>query len=241
MTQKELKARYKQTILGFLWILINPLFQMIVIGTIFTVIIKEPVKYYFHYLFLNLLLWNFFSLSVSRSTGSIVGERDLIKKAPFSRSVIPVSIILANSIQLFIALVLYTIFVLFIRIPNLLLIPVSVIAFLLLFVFTLGLSLLTAALNVKFRDVNFLVQSILMLWFYATPIVYDLKIVPKTMIWLWFLNPLTLVLQTFQHSFLDFSSPDINLVLSNLSIIIFTFIIGCYVFYRQSKHFDDYL
>src|SRR5437870_5185655 len=96
MTKKELVARYKHTVFGFLWIILNPLLQMIVIGFVFTFITKETIHNYFYSLFLGLLVWNFFSLSLTKSIPSIVYERSLIKKAAFPKEVIPLSIILSN-------------------------------------------------------------------------------------------------------------------------------------------------
>src|SRR3990167_5732195 len=93
MTEKELRARYKNTLFGFLWMFINPLLQMLVIGFIFRLFIKEPIENYFLYLLVGLLVWNFFSLSLTKTTPSIVNERSLIKKAKFPREVIPLSII----------------------------------------------------------------------------------------------------------------------------------------------------
>src|SRR3989304_7521187 len=95
MTEKELRARYKNTVFGFLWILVNPILQMLVIGFIFAFFLKEPIEHYYFYLFAGLLIWNFFSLSLSKATPSIVYERNLIKKAVFPRSVIPLSIIVS--------------------------------------------------------------------------------------------------------------------------------------------------
>src|SRR3972149_9344389 len=94
MTEKEFKVRYKRTVFGFLWVLINPILQMLVIGFVFRYFIKDPIPNYFLYLIVGLLVWNFFTLSFQKATSSIVNERALIKKANFPREVIPLSIIL---------------------------------------------------------------------------------------------------------------------------------------------------
>src|SRR3989337_4369260 len=96
MTEKELRARYKHTVFGFFWLVANPLLQMLVIGFVFTFFMKEPITNYYYYLFIGLLVWNFFSLSLTKATPSIVWERSLIKKAKFQHSIIPLSIILSN-------------------------------------------------------------------------------------------------------------------------------------------------
>ena len=103
MTEKELRARYKHTVFGFFWLVANPVLQMLVIGFVFTFFMKEPIKNYYFYLFTGLLVWNFFSLSLTKTTPSIVFERALTKKAVFPRAVIPLSIILSNLVHLILA------------------------------------------------------------------------------------------------------------------------------------------
>src|SRR3989304_8716691 len=202
MTEKELRARYKYTIFGFLWLVANPILQMLIIGFIFTFFMKEPVEHYYYHLFVGLLVWNFFALSLTKATPSIVFERALIKKAYFPRAVIPLSIILSNFIHFALAFLIFLIPVLFLGTVSFAGIPYLLIAFCLLSLFTVGMSLLTCALNVRFRDVNFFVPAVLMVWFYATPIVYSLSQMPRDLLWLWRFNPMTSVLQLFQHALL---------------------------------------
>lgn len=241
MTEKELQARYKYTLLGFFWLVINPILQMIIIYFVFSLFIKEPISHYAYYLFIGLLIWNFFSLSLTKVTPSIVFERNLIKKAKFPRSVIPLSIILSNFIHLMLALVLFVIPVLFIDTLSLGHVPSIAFGLLLLFLFTIGFSLLTAALNVRFRDVNFFVQALLIIWFYATPIVYSISVVPYDFMWMWRLNPMTSIVQLLQYGFLDAPAPGLAMVFSNIVATVFFLSLGIYVFHRESKNFDDWI
>lgn len=241
MTDKELRARYKHTFFGFLWMIINPVLQMFVIGFIFQFFIKQPIEHYFHHLFIGLLIWQFFSLSLTKATPSIVFERALIKKATFPRSVIPLSIILSNLVHFGIAFILFLLPVALIgtfspeRTPQLFL------GFILLISFTVGISLFTTALNVRYRDVNFFVQAVLIVWFYATPIVYSLSMMPRDILWLWRLNPLTSILQLFQYSFLNDAPPGIAMLASNIGVTVLMFIGGIAVFQRESRYFDDWV
>jgi ABC-2 type transport system permease protein len=241
MTEKELRARYKHTIFGFLWIIINPLLQMIIIGFVFTFFIKEPIQYYYFHLFIGLLIWNFFSLSLTKTTSSIVFERTLIKKARFPHAVIPLSIILSNSINFFLALLFFTVPVLFLhtlRLSSILFILMGTIQ---LMIFTVGISLLTTALNVRYRDVAFFVQALLIVWFYATPIIYSFKLLPISIIWLWRFNPLTSTLQFFQHGFLGEPLPGLFMTSVNLLVIFTVTILGLRIFIKESNNFDDWL
>lgn len=241
MTEKELRARYKHTVFGFFWLVANPLLQMLVIGFVFTFLLAQPVKNYYFFLFNGLLVWNFFSLSLAKTTPSIVYERSLIKKARFPHAVIPLSIILSNFIHFFLAFILYLIPVLFLGTLSWISIPLILLSFLLLLAFTVGLSLLTASLNVRFRDVNFFVSALLIVWFYATPVMYSLTMIPRHLLWLWRFNPLTSILQLLQQALLGLPGPGPGMLLSNIGVIVIITVLGFKVFERESKYFDDWL
>jgi lipopolysaccharide transport system permease protein len=241
MTEKELRARYKHTVFGFFWLVANPILQMLVIGFVFTFFMKEPIKNYYFYLFTGLLVWNFFSLSLTKTTPSIVFERSLIKKAAFPRSVIPLSIILSNLVHLVLAQALFLIPVLFLGTMRVSSIVPIISAYVLLLVFTVGSSLLTTALNVQFRDIQFFTQALLTIWFYATPIMYSFSIIPRRFIWLWRLNPMTSILQLFQHGFIAYPMPGPAMLTMNITVILLTFIMGIWIFRRESKNFDDWV
>lgn len=241
MTEKELKARYKHTLFGFLWLVANPVLQMLIIGFIFPLFIKEPVEHYYFYLFTGLLAWNFFSVSLAKTTPSIVYERSLIKKAVFPRAVIPVAIIMANLINYLAAFILFLIPLAFLGTITFMSFVYFVIGLCMLCAFTVGLSLLTSALNVRFRDINFLVQAILIIWFYATPVIYSLAQIPTQIVWLWRLNPLTSTMQIMQHALVSSALPEQDILITNLFIIIIISALGFLTFYKESKNFDDWL
>lgn len=241
MTEKELRARYKHTLFGFFWLVANPLLQMLVIGFVFTFFMKSPILNYNYYLFLGLLVWNFFSLSLTKTTPCIVFQRLLIKKSAFPREVVPLSIILSNSVHFFAALILYTIPVLFLGTLTSVSTIYILAGLLLLFIFTIGISLLTSALNVRFRDINFFVQAILIIWFYATPIIYPFSVIPNKFMWLWLLNPMTSTVQLLQHGFVGTTPPSQAMLITNTLTIVFVLTIGITLFRKESKNFDDWI
>lgn len=241
MTEKEFLIRYKYTVLGLLWLIINPFLQMLVIGFVFTYFIKEPMENYYYYLFSGLLVWNFFSSSLSRATSSLISERLLIKKSSFPKEIIPISVVISNFINLLAAYVLFLIPTYFVGLLSWYKIPQVMFGFLLLFIFTTGISLLTSSLNVKYRDVNFFVQALLMVWFYATPVMYSLSIIPTKIIWLWYFNPMTSIIQLFQSTFLNIPGPDLLTLLLNIVVIVGMAIIGYVFFIKSSCDFDDLL
>ncbi|MFZ5845089.1 MAG: ABC transporter permease [Patescibacteria group bacterium] len=241
MTEKELRARYKYTVLGFLWLVLNPVLQMLIIGFIFTFFIKKPIEHYYYFLFTGLLIWNFFSLSLAKTTPSIVHERTLIKKAKFPRAVIPLSIILANFFHTLLAFIIFLIPVAFLGTFSFNKLPLLFISLLLLLAFTVGFGLLTAALNVRFRDVNFFTQALLIVWFYASPIIYPLSMIPAKIHWLWFINPLSSMLELSRVSLLGGEFHEKTTLWANMVFIVLTVLIGVVVFQKESANFDDWV
>ena len=223
-------ARYKNTLFGFLWVTINPLIQMLVIGFVFRFFVKEPITNYYIYLLVGLLVWNFFSLSLTKA-----------KKAKFPRNVIPLSIILSNLVHLLVAFALLLIPAAIFGSLSINGLPNLLLGFILLISFTVGVSLLTSSLNVRFRDVSFFVQAILVVWFYITPIVYSINVIPYSLMWIWRLNPMTSILQLFQNSLASAPGPGIGMLISNITVITIILFIGVKVFRKESQNFDDWL
>jgi ABC-type polysaccharide/polyol phosphate export permease len=225
---------------------------MLVLGFVFQFFVPVKVDNYFLFLFAGLLPWNFFAQSLTKSTPAFFYERNLIKKAKFPRETIVLSIILSNLFHFLGALFLlvialmadklffehYGFLELVLYVGRMLwLFP----AILLLLLFTIGLSLLTASLNVRFRDVNFIVQSAVMLWFYATPIVYSLNLFPD---WLWpifYLNPMTFIIELFHYSLMGLPFTILDFWWLSLFIVIYLFYFGAKIFSRENKNFDDWL
>jgi ABC-type polysaccharide/polyol phosphate export permease len=241
MTEKELRARYKYTVFGFVWLVANPILQMLIIGFVFTYFMKEPVEHYYYHLFIGLLVWNFFSLSLTKATPSIVHERSLIKKSAFPRAVIPLSIILSNFIHFFLAFFIFMVPVSFLGTLSAYTLPHLIGACGFLILFTTGLCLLTSALNVRYRDINFFVQALLLLWFYATPIMYSLSQMPRELLWIWRFNPLTSTIQLFHHALLAAPGPGPAMLAANIAVMLFITTVGILLFKDQSKTFDDWI
>lgn len=251
ITEKEIKARYKNAFLGFLWVILNPIIQMITIGSIFSFFVKNDVENYYLFLFSGLLPWNYFSYSLSKNTTMIVNERHLIKKAKFPRESIIFSIILSNLFHFLISLVLFLLYLSFWEVINfsgfesifnfLLIKTVLVPIIIWLTILTAGISLLLSALNVRFRDVSFIVQAILPIWFYGTPVIYTLDLLPENLRPLFYLNPMTSIIEGFQFSLLGKEIYSIDLSLISFIISLLIFYLGLNVFIKESKFFDDWL
>lgn len=243
LTKKEIKARYKNAVLGFLWILINPLIQMIVMGFVFSLIFKFGIKNYYLFLFTGLLPWNFFSLAVTKATPRIVYDRSLIQKSNFPREVIPLSIVLSHFFHFLVSWLMLIIFLLLTKqwqFFNLSAISYQSLAIIFLLIFSSGLSLITSSLNVFYRDVNFIVQAVILIWFYLTPIIYPLNIIPKKYRPVFNLNPLSGIFSWLQKPLVNNQIPW-QILLGQISFIILTVFLGIYIFRKKSRYFSDWL
>ncbi|MBN1262819.1 MAG: ABC transporter permease [Candidatus Pacebacteria bacterium] len=243
LTQKEIKARYKNALLGFLWIFINPIIQMLVIGFVFSLIFHFGIKRYYLFLFTGLLPWNFFSLSLNKATQRIVWDRHLIQKASFPRSVIPLSVVLSHFVHFLISWGLLLIFLLFTRqwqffYPQTILFQLW--AILLLFFFTGSLSLITSCLNVFYRDVSFFTQAGILIWFYATPIVYPLSAIPVRFRPLFYLNPLSGVISLLQQPVTELALPS-TVLLGQTGLVLLVAVLGFRLFVKKEKYFSDWV
>jgi len=242
MTLKEIKARYKRVILGFIWAILNPILQMLVIGFIFQFFIPVKIDNYFYFLFAGLLPWNFFSYTLSKCTPLMLNERPLIQKAKFPKEALVLSIVFSNLFHFLISLVLFAFLVLFVGYLSIFKIFVLFLTIIWLIFFTIGISLFSSTLFVRYRDIKFVVQAVIPLWFYATPIIYTRSLLPTSIATILGFNPMTSIIELFQFIFISD-----NLILNLKSIgpgILISFvvvIVGIYLFKRDSQYFDDWL
>jgi lipopolysaccharide transport system permease protein len=198
LVQKELKTRYRGSVLGFLWTLLNPLFMMLVYTLVFSVYMRVPTKNYALFVFSGLLPWVWISSCLMQSTVAVLRDGHLLKKVSFPAQIMPLVTVAATSINFLLSLPLYFAFALFFRLPlgwPLLLLPVL---FLTTFLMLYGLGLLLSALNVRYRDVEHLTGNLLTLLFFLTPILYAEDWVPEKYRFLTVGNPLAAVVGCFR-------------------------------------------
>jgi ABC-type polysaccharide/polyol phosphate export permease len=176
LVTRELKARYRGSVLGFLWSFINPLLLLGIYSFIFTTIMPnraEGVQPYSLFMLCGILPWTWFSASLTEASNSLIAGGNLIKKVLFPAEVLPIVSVLANMMHFFLALpIVAAVLILYRHWPDpggLLWLPVVVLVQL---VFTIGIALPLAALTVHFRDIRDILANVLMLWFFSTPIIY---------------------------------------------------------------------
>jgi lipopolysaccharide transport system permease protein len=241
LINKELKSKYKSATLGFLWIFINPLLQMIILTIVFSFFFKIQVENYPLFVFSGLLPWTFFSLSLQSGTSSLINNRDLIKKTNFSRSLLPISSVMAHLFNFILALLILACFVMIAKINLSLSLALLIPIILLETILSVSITLILSSLDIYYRDVSFILQSIIMIWFYATPIFYPISMVPEKYLFLYQFNPMVGITTIFQSIFLNKPMLSWNGLIISIAETIVLLLIGILVFKKRSKYFADWI
>lgn len=241
---KDFRVRYRNMSLGILWSVLNPLVMLGVLVLVFSYIHltsredKFPI-----FLLLGMIPFNFFSLSIAASTNCIVENAALVKKVIFPRHILPLSVVLSQIIHLVIQGVLLAIFMAIFRVPLTVMYLWVPVIFLVELVFVSGLSMMTSALNVYYRDTLYLVQSILTIMFWFTPIFYSLPIVKGSLhpvlYQVYLLNPLAGLIDSLRRVILKGTMPDLQALGFAVVMSVLFFWCGWRLFSRRERHFAD--
>lgn len=241
MTVRHLRGQYKQSVLGYAWALVNPLSQMIILTFVFSTILRfqsEGIPYPL-FLFVGLIPWIFFSGAVGSATESVVGAAGLVTKVYFPREVLPTAAVFTKLVDLAFGLVILGALMVYYGEPPELTSWWLPVLFAIHTIFILGLSYPLAALNLFFHDVRFLVGVVLTLWFYLTPVLYPVDIVPERYQFVYDVNPNSLFINAYRRVLLHGESPGLEKVALGLAIALATFLIGYYLFKKMEPAFAD--
>lgn len=244
MVGREVKARYKQSILGYFWVILNPLAQMLVMSFAFSVIMRIPTNASAHipysiFLFVALLPWNLFSTSLSSSANSLVNSSSLITKVYFPRTILVLAAVFSKLVDFIFALSILIVYLIVYQIPiNLNVLWVFPI-FIIQQIFTIGLSFFFAAANLLYRDIQYLLNLLLVLWMYATPVIYPADLVPERYKIIFQLNPVAVIINAYRQTILGGGSPNIISLCIALLLSLLTLLIGLSYFKSREKIFAD--
>ncbi|WP_304181547.1 ABC transporter permease [Leptotrichia trevisanii] len=241
LVNKELKVRYKGSILGFFWTFLNPLLQLIIYTIVFSVILKSNIKNFHIYLFVGLVPWIFFTTCIQAGSVSIVANKDLVKKIYFPRIVLPIATVNAAFMNMIYTMIVVILTVFFSEIGlswYILLLPFIMI---LQYIMVLGITFVFAALNVFFRDLEYILSIVLMAWFYLTPIVYTIDMVPKEYRGIFFINPMTSIIMFYREILYYKKIPDFSFFSNIVLYSIVMIFIGYFIFEKLQKSFAEEL
>lgn len=237
---RDVKLRYKQTLLGAIWAILQPLLASAIFTIVFGKLVGVPTGEtpYFLFAFAGFLFWTFFSNSVTASGNSLVASSHLITKIYFPRLIIPIAAVFSGLVDLFFALILLVILMFWYKIgvtTNLILfVPI----FLLLVVFASSLGILLSALNVKYRDIRFALPFLIQIWLFASPIIYPASLIPENWRFVAALNPLTGIFEGLRAALFNLAFDWQSLAISSL-MTLFVTLVSLFVFRRMEKDFAD--
>ncbi|MBQ9807424.1 MAG: ABC transporter permease [Ruminococcus sp.] len=242
LVKKDLRGRYKGSVLGFLWTFINPLLQLVVYTVVFSYILKANIDRYYLYLFVALIPWIFFSSALTVGASSVVAQKDLIKKIYFPRMVIPISYVTSCFVNMLLCFIVIFAVILFtgagLNPLALLTLPIVMAVE---YVMALGIALIASAVTVYFRDLEHILGIISMMWMYMTPIMYDKSIVPERLLPVFNLNPMTHVIECYRTVLYNKAVPDLSTLLFAAGLGAALLVVGCLVFNKLQRHFAEEL
>lgn len=240
LVRRDLRGRYKGSVLGFLWTFVNPLLQLVVYTMVFSVIMKNGIEKYYIYLFVGLVPWIFFSTSVTGGANSILSSKEMVKKIYFPREVLPISVVTSGFINMLFCFVIIfaALFISGIGINPVALLFLPIIMIVEYFL-ALGFALLSSALTVYFRDLEYILGIITMAWMYLTPVMYPETMVPESLQWILKLNPMTSIIVAYRDILYSKQIPQLDTLLQAVVVGAVFCVLGHFVFCKLQKGFVE--
>lgn len=241
LVKREIKARYKQSVLGYAWVILVPLINLVVLTVVFSYFIRIPTGNmpYPIFLFTALVPWTFTANAITSATKSLVANSSLITKIYLPREIFPTASILAKMVDLLLTTLILVVFLLIFKIN----LQWTIVFIPLIFVFhallVLGVSYILSAINVFFRDVQNVINVLLMVWMYLTPVLYPPELIPQEFTPFFNLNPMMPIINAYRNTILHGVPPSWQSFsyAALFSVIIFLF--GYFFFKKKSKFFAD--
>lgn len=242
-TWRDIKVKYKQTVLGFAWAILQPFFMMIIFSIFFGKMLNVPSDNipYPIFSYSGLLLWNIFSSGINNAGNSMVTNANIIKKIYFPRLIIPISAIMVSLFDFIIAFFIFIGMLIYYQTT------ISIVEFILLFILsvfityisTIGLGSLLASLNIKYRDFRYVIPFLIQALFFLTPVIYPISIMKYEWLkYIFSLNPMYAPIELFRHAII-LQPLNINLMMISITSAIVFFFIGIYYFRKTEAYFAD--
>ena len=242
LVKRDLRGRYKGSVLGFFWTFLNPLLQLIVYTFVFSVIMRAGIEDYYLFLFVALVPWTFFSTSVGGGAGCITSQQNLVNKIYFPREVLPVSYVLSQLINMLLSFIVVAVVLMIsgkgINLAVWWYLPIIILQETLL---AFGLTLLVSGITVYFRDMQFLLNIVLMAWQFLSPVMYSVDMVPEQFRGIFNLNPMTPIIVAYRDVLYYKQAPELRTFILGTLMGIAMLVIGWISFGKLKKHFAEVL
>lgn len=237
--KKEIRGKYKGSFLGILWSFINPLLQVFVYSIVFSYVMRVQIDNYLVYVVCGIIPWTFFTTSINQGNVTIRSNASIIKKVYFPREILPISVVASGLVNFAISCLIILIFVIGGGLGitwHIVFLPVIAILQTML---TLGIVFITSSINVYVKDLEYIVQFLLNMAFYATPILYNIEIFPTSLRWVLNLNPLAHMVNAYRDIFMYHQCIAIFSWIYMIAVSFLLFLIGYLIFNKLQKGFAE--
>ena len=242
LVKRDLKSRYKGSVFGFFWMLLNPLLQLLVYTAVFSVIMRMNIDKFYLFLFVALVPWIFFNTCLSGGAQVIFSQQDMVKKIYFPREVLPLSFTISQFVNMLLSFIIVLLAVIFsgvtINLAAWLFLPLIM---MIEFFLALGVTYIISALNVYFSDLEYITQIVAMVWMYLTPVIYPIDMVPKRYVALFYFNPMTSIVNSYRNILYYGKAPEMNMLINALLWSLSICVIGHLIFAKLQRHFVEEL
>ncbi|MCI8470040.1 MAG: ABC transporter permease [Clostridia bacterium] len=236
---KDIRGKYKNSVLGIIWSFLNPLLQIAVYAIVFPLIMRSNLPNYTVFLCCGLIPWNFFSSAISRTSFTMIENGNIIKKVYFPRQILPLSVVTSEAVNFVISTIIILAFVLGYGMGISKFIIFYPLVLLVQYLLLIGISFVVSSVTVYFRDLQHFIGILLQLLFYATPIVYASNTIPENFQWILKFNPMTYVINGYRDIFYYQQTPDLVSLASVLGISIGMCLVGYMIFNKLQKRFAE--
>lgn len=240
LIQRDLRGRYKGSVLGFAWTFLNPLLQLVVYTIVFSVIMRSGIEDYYLFLFVALIPWIFFSTSLTGGASCIISQKELVKKIYFPREILPIAYVTCQLVNMLLSfIVVFAVLFAFgkgVNIRALVYLPIIIVAE---YMLAISIALISSAVTVYFRDLEHIFGIIAMAWQFLSPVMYSVELVPEEYQGIFMWNPMTPIVIAYRDILYYKEIPEMETLLHGFVISVILLIVGYLIFERMKRHFAE--
>lgn len=238
---KEVRGKYKGSFLGVLWSFVNPLLMTLVYAIVFPFLLKSSQPHYTTFIVIAIIPWTWFTYTIMSGTNTFLVNAGIIKKVYFPREILPISIVTSGLINYLISCIIIGIFLLFSGIGFSVYILYLPLIVLIQYMLQLGIIFITSSIDVYIRDAEYIINFIVQMVFYATPVLYSIDMFPEKFRWILRLNPLATIIESYRNIFYYKTNPDLKMLGITFVVSFIILIVGYAIFEKLKKGFAEEL
>lgn len=241
LVKRDLRGRYRGSVLGFAWTFLNPILQLLVYTMVFSFVMRANIEKYYLFVFVALIPWLAMSGSVTGGSGCILQNQNMVTKIYFPRQVLPISTVTAAFINMLLSMIIVLAVTLITNGLNILVLWYLIPTILIEYILALGIAFIVSAVTVYFRDLEHILQIFVMAWQFLTPIVYSIDMVPEFARKYFMLNPMAPIIMSYRNILYYKQAPDLSTMLLSLGMGVVFLVAGWFIFKKLNRRFAEVL